>query len=550
VAPVAGSPHPRGRPGIPARADRPDSVAGGKPQSALSSPPPALSVPIALKFAGFITVLVVIVMAWQTATAMRVAVEGQDIAINESGIKDVGSLATLIDPAWIAQPELRPRLREALNRFCSASARLGVLNAIVYPVEGGEALATGKPGEERFEISQDPVEIPLPSAKAEGVQIHELIYNLQPTRKFSKLILARGRDPGQPIARVEVFLSAQRIHESREAIRDRMVLISVLSAAAAAIVSFLLAALLTYPIRTLARDMRQVSLGMLDHQSQVRSGDEIGDLARAFNHMTVSVRQGQEALLARREIEHDLDLATRIQARLLPAEVPRVPGYDIAAYYHSAREVGGDYYDFLRINDAHLGVAVADVSGKGVPASLVMTMTRSLLRLAAHGQDSPGETVQLVNQILSPDIGPGMFVTLLYFVIHLPTRRVRLVRAGHNAPLLHVARLNRVLPLQPRGIAIGLDRGGSLFRSELEVQQFVLSPSDCLVAYTDGIVEGKDHSGENYSDERLAATLQREAGGTAQSIVESVIGDLALHRKDAEQSDDITLLAIKATTSG
>ncbi len=518
-----------------------------KSHAALSHPAPGLSIPIALKFAVLITILVVIFMAWQTATAMRVAVEGQDLAINESGIKDVGSLGTLIDPAWIAQPELRPRLREALNRFCFASERLGVLNAIVYPVAGGEALATGKPGEERFKISQDPVEIPLPSAREEGVQIHELVYNGQPTRKFSKLIAARGADAAEPIARVEVFLSAQRIQESREAIRDRMVLISALSAAAAAIVSFLLAALLTFPIRTLARDLRQVSLGILDHQSQVRSGDEIGDLARAFNHMTVSLRHGQEALLARREIEHDLNLATRIQARLLPADVPRIQGYDIAAYYHSAREVGGDYYDFLRIDEAHLGVAVADVSGKGVPASLVMTMTRSLLRSAAHGQDSPSETIQLVNRILAPDIGPGMFVTLLYFVIHLPSRRVRLVRAGHNAPLLHVARLNRVVPLQPRGIAIGLDRGGSLFRSELEVQQFVLNPNDCLVAYTDGIVEGKNPASENYSDDRLAGTIQRESGGSAQSIVDSVIGDLARHRKDAEQSDDITLVAIKAT---
>jgi sigma-B regulation protein RsbU (phosphoserine phosphatase) len=263
--------------------------------------------------------------------------------------------------------------------------------------------------------------------------------------------------------------------------------------------------------------------------------------------MTANLRAAQEAGVAQKALEHEMNLATRIQTRLLPAQIPEIPGFEIAAYYRAAREVGGDYYDFIQIDPQHVGMVVADVSGKGVPGSLVMTMTRSLLRMAAAGQDSPSETIRQVNRILAPDINPGMFVTLTYLVLHIPTRRIRIVRSGHNAPILYVARARKLIHLKPRGIALGLDPKGPLFDSELEVQQFTLKAGDFLVAYTDGIVEGKDPRGECYSDERFAQVIQREALGSAQNTIDAVIGDLESHRHDAEQSDDITLLILKST---
>jgi serine phosphatase RsbU (regulator of sigma subunit) len=510
------------------------------------SPRNVLSIPIAIKFAVFISVLVLVFMVWQTTTAMRVAVESQDAAINESGIKDVSALATTLEPAWITDPRLRDRLTSALKSYCAATRELGVLNAMVYPIGGGEALATGKADEASFKISELKEDVFFPRAQEAGVKIQELEYNRQPVRTFVKEIRVFMDGGEAPIGRVEVMLSAQRISQSRDAIRDRMVMVSAVAATVAAAVSFLLAAFLTYPIRTLAKDLRQVSLGRFEHQSRVRSGDEIGDLARTFNQMTSNLRHAQEAVVAQKAIEHELNLATRIQTRLLPASIPQVPGFDIAAHYHSAREVGGDYYDFVRIDTENLGIVVADVSGKGVPGSLVMTMTRSLLRMAAAG-GSPFDTIDQVNRILAPDISPGMFVTLVYLVLHLPTHRVRLVRAGHNAPLLYSARQGKLIALQPRGIALGLDPRGALFRAELEVQQFTLRSGDFLVAYTDGIVEGKDPQGESYSDERFARRIQEETRGSAQSIINSVITDLDSHRKTAEQSDDITILCIKCT---
>jgi serine phosphatase RsbU (regulator of sigma subunit) len=504
-----------------------------------------LSIPIAIKFAVFMTVLVLLFMAWQGVTALHVALEHQDQAVNESGIKDVTALASSIDPAWIEDPKLIGRLTEFLQRYCAATRELGVLNAVVYS-GGGNPLATGKSGQQTINISQQQTKVDFPPAEKEGVEIQELSMDGQPTRRFSRSIDAFRGGQGVPIGRVEVLLSAQRISDSRDAMRDRMMVVSAVSACLGAVVAFLLASFLTNPIRTLAKDLRQVSLGNLAHQSRVRSGDEIGDLARTFNQMTANLQKAQEVVVAQKSLEHELNLATRIQTRLLPSHIPQVPGFEIAAYYRAAREVGGDYYDFIQIDPENLGMVVADVSGKGVPGSLVMTMTRSLLRMAATGQDSPAETIRQVNRILAPDVNPGMFVTLLYFVLHIPSRRVRLVRSGHNAPILYISRLQKLVHLQPRGIALGLDARGPLFDAELEVQQFTLKPGDFLVAYTDGIVEGKDPRGECYSDERFARVIQEKAQGSAQATIDAVIEDLQSHRMSAEQSDDITLLVLKS----
>ena len=139
-----------------------------------------------------------------------------------------------------------------------------------------------------------------------------------------------------------------------------------------------------------------------------------------------------------------------------------------------------------------------------------------------------------------------MFVTLLYMVINKTTKEVRMVRAGHNAPLLYNARHRKVLHLQPRGIAIGLDQSGSLFQSELEIQRFFLHPGDILVAYTDGIIEGKNRNGDDYGDERFTRVIYEHHKESAQEIVNAVVHDVRSHEKGAEQSDDITLLVMKA----
>jgi serine phosphatase RsbU (regulator of sigma subunit) len=500
-------------------------------------------VPIALKFAVLIAVLVVGAVTVQTRTAIREAGAAIEREVNKSGVALVTALAATIDPRSVEERPRQEALVEGLRRLRSMKGADQVLNIVVYDAQS-RAVADAR-GESRFTVT---VGRPVadPRAASSGVEIREFDYDGVPVRSFSSALASKADAGSGTPGRIEVYLSAASIEDSRKEVAEAMTRVSVTASLAAALAAFLLATFLTRSIRALVRDMRRVAHGDLEHHSEVRSSDEVGDLARAFNAMTSSLHAAQEAKLARRALEHDLSVATAIQTRLLPSEVPEIQGLDISACYVSAKEVGGDYYDFLRIDPDHLGVAVADVSGKGIPGSLVMTMTRSLLRMAATGETSPARTVELVNRFLTPDMNQGMFVTLLYFVLAIPSREVRLVRCGHNAPLLYNSRVEKLINLQPRGIAVGLDREGSIFRAELQVQRFTLQPGDILLAYTDGVVEAKNADGADYTDARLKEVFCEHAASGASEIVEAVVKDVARHRHGAEQSDDITLLAIKA----
>ena len=359
-----------------------------------------------------------------------------------------------------------------------------------------------------------------------------------PVRSFSTRIPDAGR--------VEILVSVESIRRSRDDLSRSLTQVTLIASIGGAFAAFLLATFLTRPIRTLMRDLRQVSLGDLQHQSRVTSGDELGNLARTFNQMTRSLHTAQAAKLSQKALEHELSLATNIQGGLLPSELPEIPGLDLAAFYLSAKEVGGDYYDFLQVDDHTIGMVVADVSGKGIPGSLVMTMTRSMLHMAARENRSPKDTIIEVNNCLAPDMNPGMFVTLAYLVLDTRTREIRLVRAGHNAPLLYSARHGQVIDLHPKGSAIGLEREGSLFSSQLETQKFTLQPRDILVLYTDGIVEGKDPGGNDFGDDRLQQLITETRELSAQEILNTILQDLQAHQKSAEQSDDITLMVLKS----
>jgi len=521
-----------------------------------------LTVPIALKFTVFIAVLVVAFMTWQTYIAIDVATSGVEREINKGGVIAVTALSTILDPNWIQDPDNRQKLVQTLGDFSRSPGATQVLNIVVADASGPIATARGESMFRRTmgELIQD-----LDATDA-GVEIREFIYEGMPVRSFARSIIvssatappesARAAEPsagavlpvppGGVVGRIEIYVSAREIAQSRRMLSIAMTKAAITACIVAAIGAFLLARYLTAPIRTLVKDMKQVSLGNLGHKSEVASKDELGDLARAFNSMTAGLQAAQEVKLAQRAMEHELSLASRIQSRLLPSTLPQVECFEIAVHYVPAKEVGGDYYDFVRIDDARLGVVVADVSGKGVPASLVMTMTRSLLRLAARGESSPARTVELVNRFLTPDMNPGMFVTLVYFVLHPAKREIHLVRAGHNAPLFFSAKEKKLFPVQPRGIALGLDRLGTVFPAELKIQALHLEPGDLLVTYTDGVVEAKDPDGKDYSGERLEATISANAQSSAKAIVDAIVKDVELHRRGCEASDDIALVVLKA----
>lgn len=248
----------------------------------------------------------------------------------------------------------------------------------------------------------------------------------------------------------------------------------------------------------------------------------------------------------KKRLDHDLQIARDIQRILLPDEAPKVNGFEIAGMNVPARQVSGDYFDYIKIDEERLGVAIADVSGKGVPASLIMAICRSVLRSQAIGNSSPADVLQKVNRQLYPDIKEDMFISMAYLVLDHARGDVTLARAGHDAPLLYQREKGTVTPLKPRGMVVGIDSGDVFDRL---TQNFAvgLERDDCILLYTDGITEALDNEGNEFGLERTMESVRSSAKEGAQPIVTRLIDDLRNFVGSTPQNDDITLIAIRKT---
>jgi phosphoserine phosphatase RsbU/P len=246
----------------------------------------------------------------------------------------------------------------------------------------------------------------------------------------------------------------------------------------------------------------------------------------------------------KKRLDHDLEIARDIQRVLLPAESPSINGFEISGINLSARQVGGDYFDYIKVDDERLGVAIADVSGKGVPASLVMAICRSVLRAEALHNPSPANVLQKVNRQLYPDIKEDMFISMAYLVLDHARSTVTLARAGHDAPFLYKHATGTVTAVKPPGMVVGID-SGSVF-DRLTVDYAVpLERDDCLLLYTDGVTEALDDNGDEFGVERAVQAVRASAKNGAQAVITRLIDDLRNFVRSHPQNDDITLIAIR-----
>jgi sigma-B regulation protein RsbU (phosphoserine phosphatase) len=246
----------------------------------------------------------------------------------------------------------------------------------------------------------------------------------------------------------------------------------------------------------------------------------------------------------KKRLDEDLAVAHEIQRILLPNSAPDVPGYQIAGINIPARQVSGDYYDYLEVDGTHCGVAIADVSGKGVPASLIMAMCRSVLRTQAAGQLSPAAALREVNAQLFPDIKEDMFISMAYAVLDSESSAVTLCRAGHDAPLLFRAKDKSISKINPPGMALGIDSGVVFYRVTGDFT-LTLEPEDVLILYTDGVTEALDTSGDEFGLKNLIDAVQASASEGAASIITRLTDDLRAFIGPHPQHDDITLIAIR-----
>jgi sigma-B regulation protein RsbU (phosphoserine phosphatase) len=248
----------------------------------------------------------------------------------------------------------------------------------------------------------------------------------------------------------------------------------------------------------------------------------------------------------KKRLDHDLAIARDIQRILLPAEAPIVNGFEISGMNVPARQVSGDYFDYIKVDDERLGVAIADVSGKGIPASLIMAICRSVLRSQAIGNPSPADVLQKVNRQLYPDIKEDMFISMAYLVLDHVRGGVTLARAGHDAPLLYQQKSQTLTPLKTPGMVVGIDSGDVFDRLTTDVA-VPLERNDCILLYTDGITEALDNEGNEFGLERTIASVQSSAIEGAQAIVTRLLDDLRNFVGSTPQNDDITMIAIRKT---
>jgi serine phosphatase RsbU (regulator of sigma subunit) len=253
------------------------------------------------------------------------------------------------------------------------------------------------------------------------------------------------------------------------------------------------------------------------------------------------VRQQQQEAQERERIEQELRIARLIQQTLLPKTLPQLPSYDLAAYYQPAREVGGDFYDFLELDDGRLGLVVGDVTDKGVPAALVMATTRTMLRAAAQRLFSPGEVLRQANDALVTDIPPNMFITCLYAILEPESGRLLYANAGHDLPYRRrVGRSEGAEELRARGMPLGLMPGMGY-----EEKEVVLERGESVLFYSDGLVEAHDPQREMFGFPRLQGMVGTHRGGGS-SLIGFLLSELTRFTgEDWEQEDDITLVTLE-----
>jgi serine phosphatase RsbU (regulator of sigma subunit) len=250
-----------------------------------------------------------------------------------------------------------------------------------------------------------------------------------------------------------------------------------------------------------------------------------------------SVQEQQEQVRERERIEQELRTARAIQHAFLPREVPAFPEWRLVPYYQPAREVGGDFYDFLSLPDGQLGLVIGDVTGKGVPAAMVMATVHTMLRAAARGTASPGEVLARINDLLVAELPEGMFVTCFYAILDPASGQIRYANAGHDPP--YRRRAGDVARLWATGMPLGIMPG-----SDYEEDATILAPGDSLLLYSDGLVEAHDPTREMFGSPRLIKLLADRAEGA--QLIESLLGELRRFTGEGwEQEDDVTLVTLE-----
>ncbi|MDP4938964.1 MAG: SpoIIE family protein phosphatase [Verrucomicrobiales bacterium] len=246
----------------------------------------------------------------------------------------------------------------------------------------------------------------------------------------------------------------------------------------------------------------------------------------------------------KRRFERELTQASEIQRVLLPRSAPALSDYEVAAEYKAARLVSGDYYDYIRVDEDRYGIAIGDVCGKGIAASLIMAMCRSNLRSRAPDNLSPASVLHSVNHSIFPDIREDMFVSLLYLIVERGSNEITMARAGHEPPILFRRSTGKIEVIEPPGLAAGIDEG-PVFKRSVKDYRFKMDSGDILLLYTDGVIECENEEGDEFGMDRLCRLIAENSERSSQDLVNFITAEVSQFSAGMAQTDDITLIAIE-----
>ena len=269
------------------------------------------------------------------------------------------------------------------------------------------------------------------------------------------------------------------------------------------------------------------------------------DLVEQLQAKVAALEAAQAGLARKERLERELELARQVQQRVLPRTFPVAPGLRFAARYSPARQVGGDFYDVIALDDRRFGVAIADVFDKGMPAALFMALTRSLLVAEARREPSPKGVLESINRLLLELSEPSMFVTAFYAVVDVETGLLTYARAGHEFPLF--IRERAALPLEGTGLPLGIFSRDEFRIGEEQVQ---LQPDDRLVLYTDGLIDVMNARGELYDIHRVKELICSTVHLPPEQMCAAVFSELLAFQGQAEQFDDMAMLVVEVLPAG
>jgi serine phosphatase RsbU (regulator of sigma subunit) len=292
--------------------------------------------------------------------------------------------------------------------------------------------------------------------------------------------------------------------------------------------------------------------GDFSHKIAIRSRDQLGELAASFNSMSASIEDLLEQKAEKERLEEELRIARSIQMSLLPSGSHSMRGVSLTGHCEPAREVGGDYYDFLPLDESRIGILIADVAGKGTSAALYMAELKGLMLSLSQLHASPRQLLIDANRIISKHLDARSFITMIYAVVDVERRTLTVARAGHCpmvfVPGPHVS-CRDPQSVQPDGMVLGLALDScDIFNRLLEEVTLPLGPGDLFLLYTDGISEAMNVEGECFGDARLADLAREHTDLGSSEMRERILDEVRRFAGDAPQHDDMTMVLVKVGT--